>query len=165
MTDLSTGRAPIDGKISFTYNPIEIKYFTTGPSLKRATDGSAGFDLYASEDVHITRLQPFKIPTGVTMEIPPSFYGRIACRSGLGSKGMFLTGGVIDSDYRAEIGILGIWFGITDLDIKKGERCGQIIFEIVADQYLKVPLSQVESVEVLTNTTRGTGGFGSTGKM
>jgi dUTP pyrophosphatase len=153
----------ISDKISFTYNPMEIRYFTTGPPPKRGTEESAAFDLYASEDILLVPMKRFKIPTGLYLEIPSGFYGRIACRSGLGFKGMVVTGGVIDSDYRAEIGILGVWFGDEQLEIKKDERCAQIIFEIVADRYFKIPMVPVGSVEALTNTVRGTGGFGSTG--
>jgi dUTP pyrophosphatase len=150
--------------ISFTFEPVGIKVVTSGlPVPKRATKGSAGLDLYANDDVTLIPGKRFRIPTGLFLEIPPSIYGRIACRSGLAYKGMDVFGGVIDSDYRAEVGVLGVWFGDEEYVIKKGDRCAQIIFEFVADLYLNLPLVEVESIHNLSKTDRD-GGFGSTGK-
>ena len=123
----------------------------------RGTDGAAGYDLYAIEDVTINCFQFIPVSTGVSMAIPTGHYGRIAPRSGLSVKhGVMVGAGVIDSDYRGEIKVaLATLNGVYEF--KKGDRIAQIIIEPVVTP----ELVQVDSLD---DSERGDGGFGSTGK-
>ena len=131
---------------------------------KRATTGSAGMDLCACIDEDIT-LMPNKrvlIPCGVAIELPSSEYGAfIFARSGLAIKhGIALSNGVgvIDSDYRGEV-CVGLYnSGEKEYTIKPGERVAQMVI-------MKVENFPICEVEKLDDTQRGTGGFGSTGKL
>ena len=123
----------------------------------RGTDGAAGYDLYAIEDVTINCFQFTLVSTGVAMAIPAGHYGRIAPRSGLAVKhGVMVGAVVIDSDYRGEIKVaLATLNGVYEF--KKGDRIAQIIIEPVVTP----ELVQVDSLD---DSERGDGGFGSTGK-
>ena len=123
----------------------------------RGSAGAAGYDLYANEDVVITDSEFTPVSIGVTVAIPPGCYGRIAPRSGLAAKyGIIIGGGVIDEDYRGEIKVLmsclqGLY------DVSCGERIAQLILE-------KITTPELEIVNSLDDTDRGSDGFGSTGK-
>ena len=132
------------------------------PWPSRATEGSAGLDLAAciDRDVTIAPRQLVCIPTGVAIALPgPEYVALVFARSGLGIKhGIALSNGVgvIDSDYRGELQV-----GLTNLSdtpytIHPGGRIAQLVVTPVI-------LPQVEIVEELEDTGRGTGGFGSTG--
>lgn len=127
-----------------------------------ATSGAAGVDLRACLDSSLV-LQPGeikRIPTGLAIELPHAGIGAfIFARSGLASKhGLALANGVgvIDSDYRGEIQIAMINLGSSPYEIKDGERIAQMVF-------LPIYLAEFQRVEELEDTTRGIGGFGSTG--
>ena len=125
------------------------------------TEGSAGMDIKAYLEEPVT-LKPGKralIPTGLFMEIPEGFEVQIRARSGLAVKyGIGLTNGIgtIDSDYRGEIKVSLINWGEEDFTINNGERIAQM----VVSRYEK---AELEEVEVISETTRGSGGFGHTG--
>lgn len=125
------------------------------------TEGSAGMDIKAYLEEPVT-LKPGKralIPTGLFMEIPEGFEVQIRARSGLAVKhGIGLTNGIgtIDSDYRGEIKVSLINWGEEDFTINNGERIAQM----VVSRYEKAKL---EKAEVISETTRGSGGFGHTG--
>ena len=132
------------------------------PWPSRATEGSAGLDLAAciDRDVTIAPRQLVCIPTGVAIALPgPEYVALVFARSGLGIRhGIALSNGVgvIDSDYRGELQV-----GLTNLSdtpytIRPGDRIAQLVVTPVV-------LPQVEIVEELEDTGRGTGGFGSTG--
>lgn len=124
----------------------------------QGTKFAAGYDLYAAEDAIIVCGGRKLIKTNISMEITPGYYGRIAPRSGLAYKnGIDVLAGVIDSDYRGDIGVI-LYNTDKNLDfrIKKGDRIAQIIFEACHSA------SFIES-EKLDNTLRENGGFGSTG--
>lgn len=124
----------------------------------RGSKYAAGYDLYASQDVSINRNSRAQVPTGIQLAIPFGYYGRIAPRSSLSAKQSIDVGaGVIDSDYRGEIQVLLINNGSTTQSFKKGDRIAQLIIE-------KIITPDIEVVEALDSTERGTGGFGSTGK-
>ncbi len=96
--------------------------------------------------------------TGISVALPARFYGRIAPRSGLAyKKGIDVMAGVIDSDYRGEIGVILINHGDDDFQINHGDRIAQMI---ITPYHTAMP----EPVEELPDTERGAGGFGSTGK-
>lgn len=123
----------------------------------RGSAGAAGYDLYANEDVVITDSEFTPVNTGVSVAIPPGYYGRIAPRSGLAAKyRIIIGGGVIDEDYRGELKVLmSCLFGMYD--VSRGERIAQLILE-------KITTPELEVVDSLDDTDRGSDGFGSTGK-
>ena len=122
----------------------------------KGSDGSAGYDLYAPESGKITPGCRKLIKTGVKMTIPIHMYGRIAPRSGLAYKhGIDVLAGVIDSDYRGDIGVILLNTGTHDFHYKAGDRIAQIIFEIIG-------ITTLCRVPSLVDTERGEGGFGST---
>jgi len=124
---------------------------------ERATDGAAGYDLFALEDTTI--LGRAVVRTGIAVVIPAGYYGRVAPRSGLAVKHRIdVCAGVIDSDYRGEIGVvLSQGNGWTpSYTVKAGDRIAQLILE-------KIATPPVEEVGDLDETARGSGGFGSTG--
>jgi len=124
----------------------------------QGTNFAAGYDLYAAEDAVVVCGTRKLIKTNVSMEITPGYYGRIAPRSGLAYKnGIDVLAGVIDSDYRGDIGVI-LYNTDKNIDftVKKGDRIAQIIFEACYTATLN-------TVENLDNTLRQAGGFGSTG--
>lgn len=144
-----------------------MRYFYNGSlgwSAKRADDGSAGTDLINNgETVVIEPMQTAVLGTGVHVEIPNGYWGLLAARSSLGFKSTTLLTnsiGVIDSSYRGEIKARLINLGDQPITIECGERFCQLI---ITNCYLG-SWEQVCNVEDLSKTTRGTGGFGSTGR-
>jgi dUTP pyrophosphatase len=124
----------------------------------QGTNFAAGYDLYAAEDAVVVCGTRKLIKTNVSMEITPGYYGRIAPRSGLAYKnGIDVLAGVIDSDYRGDIGVI-LYNTDKNIDftVKKGDRIAQIIFEACY-------IATLNNVENLDNTLRQAGGFGSTG--
>lgn len=120
----------------------------------RATSGAAGYDLYACERVEVVEPGVVRVPTGVALQIPPGFYGRIADRSSYALKGMTTVAGTIDSDYRGPIVVLLRCAAPTTIEV--GDRVAQIIVEPhTSDAMYEAPLDR---------TSREAGGFGSTGK-
>lgn len=123
----------------------------------RGDDGAAGYDLFSCEEIIIPKWNRSLIKTGVYMEIPPGYYGRIASRSSMGIKCQDIGAGVIDSSYRGEIKVLIINNSGDDYKIEKGNKIAQIIFETFHT-------FDFEEVSNLNETERGNKGFGSTGK-
>jgi len=141
------------------------------PSKVRVED--VGFDLYADEDVLIYPHQVVKVKTSIKMAIPAGYAGFIFDKSGVGSKGVKVFGGVIDSSYRGEI-IVCLGYLVEERDddnnvvtrneygfpsmyeVKKGEKVAQICF-------LQTPYFSLEESSELGETDRGERGFGSTG--
>lgn len=127
------------------------------------TSGSVGFDISSNED-EIIVLGPGErrlIHTGLYMEIPVGYELQIRPRSGLSlKKGFVPTLGTIDNDYRGEIGIIAMNLSNNEnIVIKKGDRLAQGVISPVISAIFK----PVDSIEKLSKTDRGSGGFGSTG--
>lgn len=126
----------------------------------RGSDGSAGLDLYAMDDVEIQPDGIGVIHTGIAMEMPPKHYGLLLTRSSMGTKMVRLSSGANaapDNDYRGEIMVVLTNDGIYPWHIHKGDRVAQV----VVSPYLPC---EVMEVDELSETQRGTGGFGSTGR-
>ena len=142
--------------------PVDIVSMV--PLPRYATPGSAGVDLIANIPKQIV-LGPGKIaliPTGIMIAIrDPNIVAKIYPRSGKSVKeGLILANGtgIIDSDYRGEVKVAACNRSLTDnCTIQPGERIAQMLFEPVV-------MAQFRRCEVLDETERGTGGFGSTGK-
>ena len=124
----------------------------------RGSMKAAGYDLYATESYILKPGERYLFKTGLSMEIPSGLYGRIAPRSGLAFKnGIDVLAGVIDEDYRGEIGVILINLGNEDKAISPNDKIAQIIFE----NYTEVDFSESTKLE---ETSRGSGGYGSTDK-
>jgi len=136
---------------------ISIKKLT--PLAKTPTPGSdfaAGYDLYSTEDYTLKPLERKLFKTNISIAIPNGLYGRIAPRSGLAFKdGIDTLAGVIDEDYRGEIGVILINLGSVDKKISAGDKIAQIIFE----NYSR---AKFQDVAELPSSVRAEGGFGST---
>ena len=130
----------------------------------RATEGSAGADLYAciDEPVVLAPGQLVKIPTGIAIELADKNYAAfLFARSGLGVKhGITLSNsvGVVDSDYRGEICVGLCNVSDTPYTIQPNERVAQMVI-------MPVVCASFVEVDELSDTKRGSGGFGSSGKL
>ena len=124
--------------------------------------GAAGADLYACLDAAVT-IQPgetFWVPTGIALEVPPGCAGLVYARSSMGAKRGLAPAnkvGVVDSDYRGEVRVVLLNHSKEPQTIQPGERVAQfVITPVLTPAY--------DEAEELEDTSRGTGGFGSTGK-
>ena len=125
------------------------------------SEGAAGMDLASAADAPV-RLEPgarVGVPTGLALEIPPGFEGQVRPRSGLAIRaGVTVVNapGTIDSDYRGELVVLLVNLGHEPHVINPGDRIAQLVI---------APVTHVEITEAddLSDTARGTGGFGHTG--
>jgi dUTP pyrophosphatase len=132
------------------------------PLPKFETEGSAGMDVRANIEDSIT-LKPLErklIPTGLFFELPLGFEMQVRPRSGLAYKfgiTVLNSPGTIDADYRGELGVLLVNLSNEDFVIQDGERVAQLVIA-------KHESPELITVEVLSDTQRGAGGFGSTGK-
>ena len=123
----------------------------------RGSEGAAGLDLYAIERVTIQPGARAAVRTGLAAAVPEGFYGRVAPRSGLAVRhGIDVLAGVIDSDYRGEILCALVNHGDAPFEVEPGTRVAQLIIEAIATP-------EPDWVEELPETSRGAGGFGSTG--
>lgn len=123
----------------------------------RGSEQSAGYDLYSTQDQIIHANGKGLIKTGIAVKIPNGYYGRIAPRSGMSWKNHTDIGaGVIDADYRGELGIVLFNHSKQDLLIHKHDRVAQLIIE-------KIATPDIIQVDELDNTNRGENGYGSTG--
>ena len=134
---------------------------------KRATlpqyesSGASGMDLraFTDRDIVIAPLERKRIPTGLYLEIPRGYEAQVRPRSGLAfNSGISVlnTPGTIDSDYRGELGVILINLGSEPFTVKNGDRIAQMVISPV----IRVTISEAE---LLSETRRGPGGFGSTG--
>jgi dUTP pyrophosphatase len=144
--------------------PELIVNYTRSPSapkepFTRANPSDAGIDIRSAEDAVIQPLGRATVPTGLRLQIPEGYYGRIAPRSGLAHNfGIDVLAGVVDSSYRGEIKVI---LHNTDKEeafrVSMGDRIAQLIIE-------KHYNPDFVEVEDLDSTDRGSGGFGSSGK-
>ena len=139
---------------------VEVKIKKLHPDAKipfLATEHAAGFDLYSTEDYEFQPGETHAMSTGIAMEIPVGKAYFIWDRSGMGFRGMHRFAGLIDSDYRGEFKII-LFNSTKDIfKISKGDRICQVVIQ---DYYTP----EFIEVEELSETTRGEGGFGSSGK-
>lgn len=140
---------------------IRIINKSSHPLPAYETEASAGMDLRANlmENVLLTPMERKLIPTGLFIELPLGFEAQIRPRSGLALKhgiSILNSPGTIDADYRGEIKILLINFSDSGFEISNGDRIAQMI--IARHEQVKW-----EMVEILTETIRGSGGYGHTG--
>ncbi|MBI3033068.1 dUTP diphosphatase [Candidatus Woesearchaeota archaeon] len=123
-------------------------------------DGDAGMDIYSREDVVLEPGQFKMVPTGLKIAVPFGYEVQVRPRSGLAAKhgiSIVNTPGTVDCGYRGEIAAILINHGKEAFHVKRAERIAQIVIN-------KVEIVEVEESEILPDSTRGEGGFGSTGR-
>ena len=149
-------------------NPLTIHVLRVHASLERGaplplpcpmTAGAAGSDLFADEDFALRPMERRLVPTGISLAIPQGFEGQVRPRSGLAVRhGVTVLNapGTIDSDYRGEVKVALINLGSETFHARRGDRIAQLVVS---------PAHRVrwKETEVLPETERGQGGFGSTG--
>lgn len=125
-----------------------------------ASDGASGMDVSSVENLTLNPLERMLVPTGLTMEIPLGYEIQVRPRSGMAAKfgvTVLNTPGTVDSDYRGELKVI---LYNSDREkpyvVNKGDRIAQIVLQ-------KIERAYIEEADALGETTRGSGGFGSTG--
>ena len=142
---------------------IQLKRLAHGeglPAPSYATEGAAGLDVVAAEDLTLEPGARHAVATGFAIAIPPGFEVQVRPRSGLALKHGITclnTPGTIDEDYRGEVKIILANLGGEPFEVRRGERIAQLVPAPV----LKAAF---EEVAELDDTGRGAGGFGSTGR-
>ncbi len=141
---------------------IKIVNKSKHPLPQYETEASAGMDLRANidEPVQMAPLQRVLVPTGLFIELPVGYEAQVRPRSGMAIKqgiGVLNSPGTIDADYRGEIRVILVNLSNETYTIKDGDRIAQMIISAHVQ-------AQWEKVEVLSETQRGAGGFGHTGK-
>lgn len=136
---------------------LRVKVVDPGATLpKRQSAGAAGYDLATSETFDLLPGQRRLVRTGLCVAVPEGTYGRVAPRSGLAVRhGIQTLAGVVDSDYRGELGVVLINHGNEPFRAVRGDRIAQLVIE-------RVDTPDVLVVDDLDDTPRGDGGFGST---
>lgn len=140
---------------------VQLEHAADLPLPAYATDGAAGMDVHAANSDAIA-IQPggiVMIPTGLTVAIPLGFECQVRSRSGLAAKhGVFALNapGTIDSDFRGEVHVILANMSATAFVVERGMRIAQLVVA-------KYETVQWDSVTALSETNRGSGGFGSTG--
>jgi dUTP pyrophosphatase len=145
-------------------NEIFFKSLENGEGLyqiKKATKGSAGFDLLAAikNEISIDPGSTKLIPCGFSIQMPDGIEGQVRPRSGIALKNsvtVLNSPGTIDSDYRGEIAVILINHGKSIFSINRGMRIAQLVF-------INLPTVKLVESNSLDSTERGSGGFGSTG--
>jgi len=130
------------------------------PAPAYATDGAAGLDVVAAEELTLAPGQRHAVATGFAIAIPPGYEVQVRPRSGLALKHGITclnTPGTIDEDYRGEVKVILANLGDEPFDVRRGERIAQLVPAPV----LKATFREVGE---LSETDRGAGGFGSTGQ-
>lgn len=139
-------------------NVIKINPFATLPA--RGTPGAAGYDLFSTDNYVVLPGRRVVVSTGITIQLPPGTYGRIAPRSGLAVKhGLDTLAGVVDPDYTGEIKVV-----LQNLDTSQSFviRPGYRIAQLILEKFETVDVVEIPS-ECTQLADRGASGFGSTG--
>uniref|UniRef100_F6ZCU3 Deoxyuridine 5'-triphosphate nucleotidohydrolase n=1 Tax=Ornithorhynchus anatinus TaxID=9258 RepID=F6ZCU3_ORNAN len=149
------------GRSAGPAGPVRLRFVRLSDRATAPTRGSAraaGYDLYSAYDYSIPAMEKALVKTDIQISLPSGCYGRVAPRSGLAAKHFIDVGaGVIDEDYRGNVGVILFNFGKEKFEVKKGDRIAQLICE-------RVFYPELEEVQGLDDTERGSGGFGSTGQ-
>lgn len=136
---------------------LKVKLLRPGGILPvRATSGSAGYDLFSAEQVFIPGRGRRAVSLAISVQLPKGTYGRVAPRSSLALRGIDISAGVVDSDYRGEVSVIMVNNGDEGFLVDARMKIAQLILE-------RIVTPTVEEVLELDSTARGKGGFGSTG--
>ena len=133
-----------------SFGVLRVQKLSNNAALpKRSTEGAAGYDLCAAQDCTIPAGGKGLVKTGISIQFPTGLYARIAPRSELALKRFIDVGaGVVDHDYRGEVGVVLFNHGDQDFVVKMGDRIAQLILE-------KIDTPPVEEVQGLDSTVRG----------
>lgn len=123
---------------------------------KYSHPGDAGMDLYSTEDIILKPKHRALVGTGLSIELPKGYVALIWDKSGVASKGIKTMGGVIEYTYRGEYKVILVNLSSKDFEIKKGQKIAQLLLQ-------PIQTADIEIVKKLSKTSRGKGGFGSTG--
>lgn len=138
---------------------MELKVKRIHPDAKAPVyghPGDAGLDLFSVVDRDLAPGEVWAVPTGIRIAVPPGFVGLVWDKSGVSLKGVHRLAGVIDAGYRGEVRVVLINLGPAPFPVRKGAKIAQLLVQPV------VAVSVVET-DSLDDTSRGEGGFGSTG--
>lgn len=149
----------------------KIHYNAVLPQYAHGADQDAGMDLCAVEEYYLAPGVPTLVRTGLAVELPPGVEAQIRPRSGLALKhGLTVVNspGTVDPSYRGEIGVILQWGGYNPNGLVPGDatrkvfhiKLGDRIAQMVVTRYIQVSVVEINE---LTTTTRGSGGYGSTG--
>lgn len=161
---MTTKRVPAKSNGGVRVGVVRLAHAAGLPLPTYQTQGAAGLDLLAALNVQSPMiLAPGAralVPTGLIIELPLGYEAQVRPRSGLAlNSGVTVLNspGTIDSDYRGEVRVILANLGQAPFEIRRGERIAQLVIS---------PVTRAELIEVgeVTNTARGEGGFGSTGK-
>lgn len=138
---------------------IKVKKLKSDAKLPAyAYPGDAGLDLYSIEKIIVPAGSRRAIPTGLAFEIPSGYVGLVWAKSGLAfNQGLTTMSGVLDAGYRGELALSIFNTTSEDYCIEKGDKVAQLLIQPVIE-------AQITETEELSDSSRGTGGFGSTGK-
>lgn len=117
----------------------------------------AGFGIYSIEEKILKPMEYYAVATGISSEIPQDYFVSFRDRSSMAVKGLHIMGGVIDAGYRGEWKVILINLSGADYKIEVGDKIAQGILQSAKQ-------AKIEITEDLSNTSRGEGGFGSTGR-
>ncbi|XP_076849793.1 deoxyuridine 5'-triphosphate nucleotidohydrolase, mitochondrial isoform X2 [Brachyhypopomus gauderio] len=124
----------------------------------RGSSKSAGYDLYSAYDYTVGPMDKAVVLTDIQIAVPAGCYGRVAPRSGLAANNFIDVGaGVVDEDYRGNVGVVLFNFSKSAFEVKKGDRVAQLVCE-------RIFYPELLELQTLEETERGSGGFGSTGR-
>ena len=136
---------------------VRVKKLSNTAILPKKHDiNDAAFDLFSNENTIVKKSETILIKTGISLEIPPGYFGKIETRSSLAKQGIFCTAGVIDAGYRGEVMVVTNNFGSTDFKVIRGNKIAQMVIHKVE----QVEFCEVDELDSLSD--RG-GGFGSSG--
>ena len=139
---------------------IKLEPGCSGFFPKKAHPDDAGYDLYSRIDVEIAPMSGTAVPVGFAMELPSGYEAQIRPRSGLAAKHHITvtnSPGTVDANYRGEVKAILFNLGKEPFTIKRGDRIAQMVI-------CKLPEIELQEVTALSESDRGTGGFGSSGK-
>ena len=122
-----------------------------------AKPGDAGLDICSREDRVLLPMERHVFMTGLSFAVPDGHVGLVWDRSSMAKKGIKSAGGVMDCDFRGELGVVLVNLSGEEYQIKKGDKIAQLLIQPVISAHVQI-------VEELNETQRGLGGFGSTGR-
>jgi dUTP diphosphatase len=134
-----------------------VKVAGAGTPPRYASEAAAGADLHAAESLTLAPGERAAVATALHLELPPGHVGLVWPRSGLALKhGIDTLAGVIDSDYRGEVRVVLVNHGREPFRVEPGDRIAQLLVQ-------RVERVAFTPADALSDSTRGTGGFGSSG--
>ncbi|XP_075904827.1 deoxyuridine 5'-triphosphate nucleotidohydrolase, mitochondrial isoform X2 [Nelusetta ayraudi] len=161
LTDATEMSPTKRAKIAPAEDRPVLRFAKLSENATAPTRGSlraAGYDLYSAYDYTVGPMDKAIVKTDIQIAVPHGCYGRVAPRSGLAAKQFIDVGaGVVDEDYRGNVGVILFNFGKDTFEVKKGDRVAQLVCE-------RICYPDLMEEKSLDDTERGSGGFGSTGR-